>query len=197
MAHNVSRERQEQIEREKRLAELKPFLVPGWQLDRTKAQIVEVPTVLGHYQRGQQLLLRCRREDCRRRVEANLRSAIEAGLGDRPVTYLLEPLRCGQWDGCALVEVSATYPEGVPLVGFLAHRDALIAIACAHCGTRSLLPPREVIRKLEALKRGNGNTGLLALARAVRGPCRQCHRRQFVTGIVWGHASRLTSLHMS
>lgn len=60
MAHNVSRERQEQIEREKRLAELKPFLVAGWQLDRIKGEILEVPTILGHYQRGQQLLLRCR-----------------------------------------------------------------------------------------------------------------------------------------
>lgn len=185
MAHNVSLERQQQIERKKLLAELEPFLEPGWQLDLAKLQIVPLPTVLGHYQRRQKLLLRCRREDCRRRIDVDLRGAIEAGLSDRPVKHLLERLRCGHWADCALTEVSATYPGGVPLVGFLQHRDALIAIICANCDARSLLPPREVIRRLKAAGRGDGNTGILALGRAVRGPCRKCGMSRFVTEVVW------------
>lgn len=61
--------------------------------------------------------------------------------------------------------MSAIYPGGVPLVGYLRHRNVLIAIACSNCGMRSLLPPRIVIRKLEAAGRGDGNTGVIALAR--------------------------------
>lgn len=159
--------------------------MPGWQLDRIKAQIAEIPTVLGHLQRGQQLLLRCQRKDCRRRCEVDLRSAIEAGLSDRPVKHLLEVLRCRHWDGCALDEYSAIYPNGVPLIAYLNHRDVLIAIACANCEARTLLPPREVIRRLRAAGRGDSNTGVHALAKAVRGPCRKCHHRQFTTDVVW------------
>ena len=185
MAHNISQERHEQIERARRVAALKPFLVPGWRIDQVKAEIVPVPTVLGHYQRGQQLLLRCRREGCRRRTEVDLRSAIEEGLGDRPVQHLVDLLRCRHWSGCALEEYSAVYPKGVPLVGYLSHPDVLIAITCEGCGARSLLPPREVILRLKAAGRGDGNTGILALATAVRGPCRKCHRSRFTTQIVW------------
>jgi hypothetical protein len=185
MGHNVSRGRREEIERKRRIAELTPLLVPGWQIDPGRLQPVEVRTVLGFYQRGQDLLLRCRRPDCRRRVEIDFHAAVQAGLGDRPPAHLLQLLKCRHWDGCALEEASAVYPGGVPLIAFLQHPDVLIAIACAGCGARLLLPPREVIRRLQAAGRGDGSTGVIELAKAVRGPCRKCSGRRFAAEIVW------------
>ncbi|HEX8214728.1 MAG TPA: hypothetical protein VF582_04560 [Allosphingosinicella sp.] len=185
MGHNVSRGRQDEIERTRRLAELKPFLVPGWRIDTSKFQIAEVRTVLGYYQRRQEMLLRCKRSDCRRRVELDFEAAIHAGLGDRPPAHLLHLLKCRHWSGCQLEEISAIYPRGVPLVGFLQHPDVLIAIACGTCKARLLLPPREVIRKLRAAGRGDGSTGVLELAKLVRGPCRKCGGRRFAAEVVW------------
>lgn len=185
MGHNVSRGRQDEIERQSRLAELKPFLVPGWRIDTSRLQIVEVRTALGHYQRGQEVLLRCRRADCHRRVEIDFRAAVHAGLGDKPLSHLLQRLRCDHWSGCQLEETAASYPRGVPLVGYLQHADVLIAIACTGCETRLLLPPREVIRRLQAAGRGDGSTGILGLGKAVRGPCRKCSGRSFAAEVVW------------
>jgi hypothetical protein len=184
MAHNVSTERKARIERARRVGELREFLVPGWRLDLERLEIVEVNTALGHYQRGQQLLLLCRKADCRRRVEVDLRSAIEAGLSDQPVAVLLERLRCRHWQGCELAQAHAIYPNGVPLVSYLKEKDRLIAIACTACGGRSLLPPAEVIKRLTSVGRGNGNTGIIELARAVRGPCRRCGHQRFTTSAV-------------
>lgn len=183
MSHNVSRGRQDEIERSRRLGELQPFLVPGWQIDAGRFEIVEVKTVLGYHQRGQEMLLRCQRTDCRRRIEIDFRAAVHAGLGD-----LHHLLRCHHWSGCRLEEVSATYPKGVPLVGYLKHRDVLIAIICTFCEARLLLPPQEVIRKLEAAGRGDGSTGVLELARAIRGPCRKCGLRRFECEVLWSKA---------
>jgi hypothetical protein len=185
VAHNTSLEKQQSIARDWRVAELRPFLEPGWRIDRLRGEIEEVPTVLGHYQRGQQLVLRCKLPDCTRRAEVDLRAAIEAGLGERPIKQLLEHLRCGHWRGCALDQASAIYPGGVPLLAYLRHPNAMVAIACNGCGARMLLTPRDVILRLKASGRGDGNTGILTLAKAVRGPCQRCHRRQFTTEVVW------------
>lgn len=185
VSHNVSRGKQGEFERKQRLDELKPFLVPGWTLDLSRLQPIEVRTVLGYYQRGQDMLLRCRRRDCRRRVEVDFRAAVQGGLGDRPASYMLELLKCRHWNGCQLEEASATYPKGIPLVALLGEAEVLIAIACAVCAARALLPPREVIRRLNAAGRGDGSTGILELGQAVRGPCRNCSGRRFAAELVW------------
>ena len=170
MGHNVSRAKQDQIERDRRIAELKPLLVAGWRIDRDRFQIVEIQTVLGHYQRGQELLFRCRRTDCRRRVEVDLRSAVHAGLGDRTLKHLLHMLRCQHWSGCQLEEVSAIYPQGVPLVAYLKHPDVLIVITCLACEARTLLTPQEIIKRLKAAGTGDGSTGVIELGKVIRGP---------------------------
>ncbi len=185
MSHNVSRAKQDEIKRERRLAEIQPYVVPGWRIDQSSWEIVEVPTALGHFQRQQEMLLRCQRSDCRRRVEIDFRAAVQAGLGDRPVKHLLERLKCHHWSGCRLEEVSAIYPKGVPLVGYLKHRDVLISIRCTTCQYRLLLPPREVIKRLEAVGCGDGSTGIIELARAIRGPCRKCGTSSFETNVIW------------
>jgi hypothetical protein len=98
-------------------------------------------------------------------------------------------LRCHHWSGCRLEETSATYEQGVPLVALLQHEDVLIAIACAACRGRALLPPREVIRRLRAAGRGDAATGVLELGKAVRGPCRRCTGRRFETQVIWPNRS--------
>jgi hypothetical protein len=185
MSHDVSRGKQDEIERSRRLAELRPFVVPGWRIHTDRFQIVEIKTVLGYYQRGQTMLLRCRRLDCRRRVEIDFEAAVHAGHGAKPLPFLLQMLRCHHWSGCQREEMSATYPKGVPLVGLLQHKDVLVAIACAACPARLLLPPREVIRKLSEARRGDGSTGVLELGKAVRGPCRKCDGRRFESELIW------------
>jgi hypothetical protein len=128
MSHNVSRGKQDEIARKRRLAELEPYLVPGWQLDPGKLQIVAVKTVLGQFERGQQLLLRCKRADCRRRMEVDLRSAIQAGKGHLPPHHLIHLLKCNHWAGCQFEEASSIYPDGVPLVAYLNEDGVLIGI---------------------------------------------------------------------
>ncbi len=184
MGHNVSRDRKDRIERERELERLEPLVVPGWQIDRARVRIVEERTVLGFHQRGQQMLLRCRRDDCRRRAEIDFHRAVLAGHGGRPVADVVAMLRCRHWDGCRLEEASAIYPEGVPLVGFLQDANVLIAIACAGCDVRLLLPPELVIQRLKAAGRGDGSTGLHRVATAVRGPCRRCGGRRFSVDVV-------------
>lgn len=94
-------------------------------------------------------------------------------------------MRCGHWLGCGLEEAHSIYPGGVPLVGFLDDRGILVSIVCEHCEAALLLPPFKVIRRLKGSGRGNGNTGVLALGRAIRGPCRKCGADRFKTGPIW------------
>ena len=185
MGHNLSLESRRRLERQMRATELSELLVPGWTLNGDATGFVDVPTVLGHWQRGQSVLLRCSKRDCRRRVELDLRAAVDAGLGDRTLPQTVALLACRHWSGCALSFQHATYPEGVPLISILAHPDALIAIACDGCAARTLLPPRRVIERLLATGRGNGATGILELGRKVRGPCRKCSGRRFTSTLVW------------
>ena len=185
MGHNISHRKQEEIERSRRVAELTSYLVPGWRIDATHTRIVPVETVLGAHHRGQLVLLRCRRTDCRRRVEIDLRSAVQAGFGDRPIAWLVQSLRCQHWNGCQLEEASCTYPRGVPLVAYLQHDDVLVAITCAHCRTRWLLPPRRIIAGLKAAGRGDGASGILEMGTKIRGPCRRCHRSGFEAEVIW------------
>jgi hypothetical protein len=187
VGHNTSRTKREEIERQRRADELAQWLVPGWQVDRNRLEIVATETVLGYFQRGQEVLLRCRRTDCRRRVEVDLRSAIEEGHADQPLKHLIEVLRCRHWAGCQLAEVSAIYPEGVPLVAYLAN-DVLIAVTCEHCTTRILLPPRQMIARLTAAGRGDGATGVLKLGSVIRGPCRRCGTSRFRSEVIWPRA---------
>jgi hypothetical protein len=185
VSHNVSRGKQQEIELRRRIAALRPFLVPGWQIDSDRGRIVEVPTVLGCHQRGQQVLLKCSRPDCRRRIELDLKAAVHAGLADRPIMHLHQLLKCNHWSGCELAQASAIYPNGVPLVAYLQHEDVLISVSCTGCTSRLLLPPSEVIRRLQASGRGDGATGVLELGKAVRGPCRKCGQARFESQVLW------------
>jgi hypothetical protein len=188
VSHNTSRSKRGRIDSNRRLAELKPLLVPGWQIDPAKLEIIAVPTVLGFCQRGQEMLLRCRRPDCHRRVEIDFREAVQAGKGDWPPSHLIHILRCGHWAGCKLYEVSSTYPNGVPLIGLLAQADVLIAIVCEACAARLLLPPQAVIVRLKQAGRGDGSTGVLEVGKRVRGPCRKCGAGRFMSELVWPKA---------
>lgn len=188
MGANLSIESRRRIKRQQRAQELSKLLVPGWALNAEATSFVEIPTLLGCWQRGQSILLRCAKRDCRRRVELDLRAAIDAGLGDRRVADVLTLLTCRHWSGCALKFEHATYPIGVPLISMLEHRDILIAIACNGCTARSLLPPLRVIERLIATGRGTAATGLIELAQKVRGPCRKCGGRRFSTTLVWPNA---------
>lgn len=188
VAHNSSRTKQADIARSRHAAELERYLVPGWQIDRAKPEIVPVATVLGAFERGQEVLLRCGQQDCRRRVVIDLKAAVHAGLGDRPLASLSELLRCRHWNGCQLREVSAAYPQGVPIIAYLTHPDALIAITCASCARRFLLPPAAMIDKLRQAGRGDGATGVLELGKLVRGPCRECRQRKFISTVIWAKA---------
>jgi hypothetical protein len=134
------------------------------------------------------MLLRCRRMDCHRRVEIDFRQAVHSGMGDQSTKHLIQLLRCGHWVGCQLEEVSASYPNGVPLVSYLNHKDVLIAVACEQCAVRILLPPRAIIARLMKAGTGDGSTGALELGGRVRGPCRQCGGRRFRTDVVWPKA---------
>ena len=82
MSANVSRQRQAELLRKQRAERLRPFLEAGWRIDLIRGEIVAIDTVLASYQRGQTLLLWCRRADCRRRCEVDLKSAIKAGMGE-------------------------------------------------------------------------------------------------------------------
>jgi hypothetical protein len=185
VGHNTSKQKRKEIEQNRIVAELSQWLVPGWRVDRNRLQIVTVDTVLGHFQRGQEVLLRCRKRGCFRRVEVDLRSAIEEGHADKSLRDLIAILRCGHWCGCEIEEVHALYPDGVPLVSYLNHPDVLIAVTCEHCGTRLLLPPRQMIARLKKAGRGGGSTGVLKLGTVVRGPCRKCGTSLFRSETVW------------
>lgn len=181
MSANASRQRREEMLRKQRAAELEPFVEPGWRIDTVKGQIVAIDTVLASYQRCQTLLLWCRRADCRRRCEVDLRGAIKAGLGERPLREMIAAFRCQHWEGCAIEENGLAYPGGVPIVHYLNDDDAMIGIECTNCHKRMLLAPVEVIRRLKASKGGDGNTGIVALGKMIRGPCRQCGASDFAT----------------
>lgn len=183
MGHNISRQRLDALRMAQRVADLSEFVIPGWRIDARANQLVSIDTVLGSHQRGEVLLFRCKMDECRRRVEPNLRRAIEAGLGDRTCRELGEKLQCRHWRGCRLDLEARTYSRGVPLVGYVT-QDMLIAIGCAKCRRRSLLPATEVIRRLKAAGTGGGHTGVLELHQKVRGPCRKCGGRTFKVELI-------------
>lgn len=79
MAHNVSRTKQEDMAQARARAELLPYLSPGYSLTLDRLpRIQEDPTIKGAWQRGQTVLYRCQREDCRRRSEPDLRHLVHA-----------------------------------------------------------------------------------------------------------------------
>lgn len=184
MGHNISQERREAMERARRVSDLAPYLVGGWRMDQRGHRIEAVPTVLGSFQRREVVLFRCRRDDCSRRVCPDLRSAVDAGLGDWPLMELAQVLRCRHWAGCRLEHWSSTYPKGVPLVSFI-NQDAVIAIICGKCSARTLLAPLDVIRRLKAAGRGDGSVGVRELGERIRGPCKACGGLVFTSEVVW------------
>jgi hypothetical protein len=189
MGHNTSRTQQEHLRRRGQVHELEQWLVPGWQIDLASAHILPIDTALGYMQRRQQILLRCSRPDCRRRVELDLKSAIEDGRADHSLKQLIGALSCRHWSGCQLHEVHAIYPHGVPLIAYLdGQNSVLIAVTCQGCSVRVVLPPRQMITRLKEAGRGDGSTGVLELGQAVRGPCRRCGRTRFRSEVIQGRA---------
>ena len=69
----------------------------------------------------------------------------------------------------------------MPIVHYLNDDDAMIGIECNNCRKRTLLAPAEVIRRLKESSGGDGNTGIIALGKVIRGPCRQCGASDFAT----------------
>lgn len=188
MGHNTSRTQQEHLRRRSEVQELERWLVPGWAVDQANPRIVAIDTALAYLQRGQQILLRCSRPDCRRRVELDLKGAIEDGRAGHSLKQLIGALRCRHWSGCRLEEVSAIYPDGIPLIAVINEVGSLILVECENCQARILLPPRQMITRLAAAGRGNGATGVHKLGSVVRGPCRRCGRRKFRSDLVRGRA---------
>lgn len=137
-------------------------------------------TILGMFRRGQSLVLRCGRSDCRRRVEVDLADAVHGGVGHYRPGELVERLRCQHYRGCRLEEVVASYAEGVPLVAYI-NSGRLILIRCIGCRLEVALPAEKVIDRLQSEKRGNSATGILLLARTIRGPCKRCRGTTFET----------------
>jgi len=78
MSANVSRQCQIELLRKQWAERLRAFLERGWRIDLSRGEIVAIDTVLASYQRGQTLLLWCRRADCRRRFEVDPSNLPEA-----------------------------------------------------------------------------------------------------------------------
>ncbi len=189
MGHNTSREKREAYARQGAINELRQWLVPGWQIDQARVHVLPIDTALAYLQRRQQVLLRCSRPDCRRRVEIDFKSAIEDGRADHNLKQLIAALSCHHWAGCQLHEVHAIYPHGVPLVAYLDGQNAvLIAVTCEGCSARVVLPPRQMITRLRQAGRGDASTGVLELGQAVRGPCRRCGLAKFRSELIQGKA---------
>lgn len=185
MGHNISRARQEAQAERQRLARLAQHVVPGWRLELSPERIVPTPDLLGALQRGQKLLYRCERPDCGRRVEPDLDGLVRAGHGHQTPGWLTHLLQCRHPLGCRLKLSAETYPQGVPLVGYLGDPEALIALRCEGCGLTLTRGVEETIARLIATRRGNGATGVLELGQRVRGPCRKCRGRRFASAVVW------------
>ena len=185
VAHNISRPKQEENDRQRRVAALGPYLVPGWQIDQAGRRIIEIKSILGACQRGQQIVFRCQRKDCRRRIELDLVGAVRAGLGDRTEIDLMGMLRCRHWENCGLQEAQALYPKGVPLVAYVTDTSALIAMTCGRCRRRALLPATKMIDRLIRSQKGDASTGIIELAAKASKPCRACGHRTFESSIEW------------
>lgn len=75
-------------------------------------------------------------------------------------------------------------PTGVAL-GFYRDQGARVRVTCRDCQFHRDLPVDGVIGRLEARGTGGASTGIVALARLVRSPCRRCGGRRFVTAPAW------------
>lgn len=160
-------------------------MVPGWRLELSPERIVPTPDLLGALQRGQKLLYRRERPDGGRRVEPDLDGLVRAGHGHQTPGWLTHLLQCRHPFGCRLKLSAETYPQGVPLVGYLCDPEALIALRCEGCGLTLARSVEETIKRLRAAKRGDGATGITELGRRVRGPCRRCKGSQFRAELRW------------
>lgn len=180
VGHNVSqRKHEDEVERQER-ARLLRYAAPGWTLDLRAGRLVAEDTLLGMFRRGQTLVLRCRRVDCRRRVEVDLEDAVRAGIGHYRPRELVETLRCHHYRGCEFKEAVALYPQGVPLVAYIG-QDAFVVVRCAKCRAEVTMTAEQAIDRLRATGRGDAATGINALATVIRGPCRRCGGRAFET----------------
>lgn len=180
VGHNVSQRKHEDEAARREREHLLRYAAPGWTLDLRGGRLVAEDTLLGMFRRGQTLVLRCRRADCRRRVEVDLGDAVRAGIGHYRPHELIGTLRCHHYRGCELNEAVALYPHGVPLAAYVG-QDAFVVVRCAKCQAELVMTAEQAIDRLRAAGRGDAATGINALATAIRGPCRRCGGRAFNT----------------
>jgi hypothetical protein len=185
VAANVSRSKQVARIEDKARAEAMGWLVPGWTVELTPPfRIREVPTLAGAQLRGQVLLFRCRRSGCGRRVQPDLEELTRGGFGHLSTGELGAQLTCSHPLGCRLSLFSETYPDGVPLIAYVQQPEILIAVRCKGCGHAVTGTAADTITRLRRARRGDGSTGVLALASRVRGPCRKCGERVFEVEVI-------------
>jgi hypothetical protein len=177
MGANLSQQRQHDIARNRLLAELRPYLVPGWRLS-TGLRFEPVPTLRGCLARGQEIVFRCGRRDCKRRVEVDLEAACRARLGEETPYALFHRFACRHYDRCGL-RMSEEWTGGEPLIALFQRPGAALRVACLACEHASLVTPRAVIDRLKALGTGDGATGVGRVAGCLRGCCRRCGSRKF------------------
>ncbi len=186
----MSRSKQTDRAEDKARAEVLRWLAPGWTVELTAPfRIRAVPTLAGALLRGQVLLFRCRRSGCGRRVQPDLEELTRGGFGHLSTGELGAQLTCSHPLGCRLSLFSETYPDGVPLIAYVQQPEILIAVRCKGCGHAVTGTAVHTITRLRRARRGDGSTGVLALASRVRGPCRKCGEREFEAEVIRPAAS--------
>lgn len=185
MAHNVSRSRQLDRAEDEARAELMRHLVPGWTVTlHPPFRIQAIATIMGAHLRGTELLMRCQRSDCGRRVQPELEGLVRGGFGHLSPAELCDHLSCRHPLGCRLTRPIETYPLGVPLVAYVSQPDHLIAVTCQGCRHTVSRTAVDTIARLKAAGRGDGSTGVNDLSGRVRGPCRKCGGQAFSVELV-------------
>lgn len=174
----LTRRQQTQDEWLAACSRLRAICPPGWTIDGRRCRPVDTP--VGAHARGQQVFARCRRADCRRRVDLDCSDLARTEHRDRPMAEVLELLRCRHWRGCLLELEPPTYPEGVPLITLVPHIDAWVGVQCERCPHLSALPPIVVIEWLIRTGGGDAGTGIKGLSDVFRGRCPRCGWNRFV-----------------
>ena len=173
MSHSGNWKRSERkLALEERRARNDEGLPPGW------IRIAGCPTPLRTAAacklRGAVVEGRCRlATECYRRVRIDLDFLITHGFGEVELTRLEPAYRCGRMGGCELAFGEPTQPDGASLFALQLEAAVLsVSFICVRCAAESYrATPSKLIDQIQARGRGDGNTGVQAVARMLRLRC--------------------------
>ncbi len=144
-------------------------------------------SVAGYLARGQEVTGVCGQRDCKRRCTVDLERLARRGFGALPLDQVKRFLRCQNLTGCGL-DFREDHRAGLPLKALFGVSHVRIRVKCGGCGFFRVATPEALWRKVVTDKPDDSPL-TSEVAGRVKGPCKQCRKRDWQVDVLWPSAN--------